>query len=106
MKISRRTCRNIFLLNLLLLLPIVGISQNIDISAGMDQVKGFMGIVYNGFLDIVFYVVGICSLAGLCKTLYGMYTDEHGNSWQKIILFLSGFLVAAVGLYLTKSFVP
>lgn len=106
MKILRKTCRNIFLLSLMLYLPIVGFSQSIDIASGMDQVKGYMQIVYSGFLDIVFYIVGICSLAGLCKTLYGLYTDEHGNTWQKVGLFLLGFLIAAIGLYLTNSFVP
>ena len=54
MKILRKTCRNIFLLSLMLYLPIVGLSQSIDIASGMDQVKGYMQIVYSGFLAIVF----------------------------------------------------
>lgn len=106
MKISRRTCRNIFLLSLLLSLPIVGVSQNIDIASGLDQVKGHLQTVNVSAKEIVLYLLSIASLAGLCKTVYGMYTEEHGNSWQKALMWLGIFLFAVIALYVSGSFAP
>lgn len=105
MKISRRTCRNIFLLSSLLILPIIGFTQTIDIASGMNEVKGHVKTIQTGIAEIVLYVLGISATIGLCKRVYEMFTDEHGGSWKAAVGWLAIFLFSAVCLYLLKTFV-
>lgn len=88
------------------MLPIVSFSQTIDIASGMNEVKGHVNTIYVSLGEMILYVLGICAIIGLCKTVYDMYTDQHGSSWRSAVGWLAILLFAAICLYLLDTFVP
>ena len=106
MKISRKTCRSIFLVSLGVCVPLVGICQTIDLAGGLSEVDTHLGTATAMVLKIILYPLAIVCAAGLVKTVSEMFTEQHGNSWHKALGWFGGILFIVLALYIVNYLAP